>query len=181
LWICRLLHPQMAVLITSVSSEGKYNVMTAAWCTPVSFRPPLVAVSISPLRYTHELISETGEFAVNIPSIDLIDAVKYCGSVSGRDVDKFKETGLTPIKGREIKAPIIAECVAALECKVVKSVEAGDHTLFIGEVVSFQVREGFFKDTYTKNFKPILHLGGDRYHTIGEKVVKYDSSSRRRI
>ncbi len=164
----RLLHPQMVVLVTSAFSEEKYNVMTAAWCMPTSFNPPLAAVSISPLRYTHEIISKTGEFVINIPDIELLDVVKYCGSVSGRNVDKFEKTGITPIKGKRVRAPIIKECVAALECLVEKSVDTGDHTIFIGRIVDYWIREEVFRDIYTMRFKPILHLGGDYYCTIGE-------------
>ncbi|RLE64442.1 MAG: flavin reductase family protein [Thermoprotei archaeon] len=164
----RLLHPQMVVLVTSALPEEKYNVMTAAWCMPASFNPPLAVVSISPLRYTHEIISKTGEFVINIPGVELLDVVKYCGSVSGRNVDKFEKTGITPIRGKKVKAPIIKECIAALECIVERSVNAGDHTLFIGRIADYWTREGVFKDAYTMRFRPLLHLGGERYCTIQE-------------
>ncbi len=167
--VCRLLHPQIAALIACRSKEGRANVMTAAWAMPVSADPPMVAVSISPKRYSHKLISETGEFTVNIPSVELLDAVFYCGTVSGREVDKFEEAGLTPVRGEVVDAPVIAECAASLECRVVESVDAGDHTLFIGEVVAVHVKEGVFEEVYSEEFEPLLHLGGSLFCTTGKR------------
>ena len=168
--IYRLLHPQMTVLV-ACQDDDVQNVMAASWCMPVSFDPPMVAVSISPRRFSYSIISKTGEFTVNIPSKELLEAVKYCGSVSGKDVrNKIEEAGLTILNSEKVKAPLIAECVAALECKVVKAVEAGDHVVFIGKIVSVHVKRGYFNETYTEIFKPILHMGSDLYYTIGDRI-----------
>lgn len=167
----RLLHPRNTVLLTCTGKDSKPNVLTLTWATPTSHSPPLVAVSISPKRYSHRLIEESGEFTINIPTMEIIDKVLKCGRVSGRSVDKFSEAGLTPVPGERVKAPMIRECVAHLECKVVDKVTPGDHTLFVGEVLAGRaVRELFDKDFNVDRFRPVLHIGGDSFVTIRPKV-----------
>ncbi|MFH1471157.1 MAG: flavin reductase family protein, partial [Candidatus Micrarchaeota archaeon] len=130
------LYPSRVVLVTSVDSAGKPNIITLAWTAILSMNPFMVGVSIAPGRHSHKLISETKEFVVNLPSFELEQACIVCGTTSGRNADKFKEAGLTPLKSEKVKAPRIAECYAWLECRLVNSLETGDHTLFIGEVVA---------------------------------------------
>ncbi len=161
-WV-RVLHPKIPTLLVT-ELNGKINVMTASWVMPVSHDPPLLAASVSPRRFTHELITKTNEFTVNVPSKNLLREVKYCGSVSGRNVDKTRELKLTFQAGEKVKSPVIKECLGWLECKVGKSVEAGDHTLFIAEVLICKVDEGMFKETWNpERSRVLLHLGGDRY------------------
>lgn len=128
------LHP--AVLITTISKDGAPNIIAVAWVIPTSFKPPLLAISVGKTRYSHKLLAETGEFVVNIPTKGLQDKVEYCGSTSGRNVNKFEKAGLTPKPAKRVKVPIIEECVAHIECKVVNMFPTGDHTLFIGEVLA---------------------------------------------
>jgi flavin reductase (DIM6/NTAB) family NADH-FMN oxidoreductase RutF len=110
--------------------------MTAAWVTRVSWDPPLIAVSIAPSRYTFELIKESKEFAINIVG-EKLEKVAYgiFGSKSGRHVDKLKESEVRFGKAESIKAPVIEDSTVALECRLVKTVEVGDHVLVVGEVV----------------------------------------------
>jgi len=168
----RLLHPRHTVLVSCIDSSGRANIITLAWSMPVSMRPPLVAVSIAPRRYSHRLIEETGEFVVNVPTIEIVKETLYCGRVSGRNVDKFKAAGLTPAPAKIVKAPIIEECVGHLECRLHQKIPAGDHTIFIGEVVAAYVNEGAFKETFDiKKVKVIYHLGGDKFTTTSEETV----------
>ena len=114
---------------------------------PVAGQPPQIVCSIGKAFYSYELIKQSGEFAVNVPTKALQKAVYYCGTHSGRDVDKFKETGLTPLPARRLKAPIIAECIAHMECVVVGKLDTKPYTnpdlkpniankaLFLGEVI----------------------------------------------
>ena len=168
----RLLHPKHTILVSCMESSGRANIITLAWSMPVSLRPPLVAVSIAPRRYSHGLIEETGEFVINVPTIDIVKETLYCGRISGRSVDKFKAARLTPVPAKRVKAPIIEECVAHLECKLYNKVRAGDHTIFIGEVVAAYVKEEIFKETFNiKKAKLIYHLGGDKFTTTSEEIV----------
>ena len=167
----RLLHPKLTVLVSCSDASGRANIITLAWSMPVSMNPPLIAVSIAPRRYSHRLIEETGEFIVNVPSIEILKETSYCGSISGRDVDKFKMTGLTPAPARKVRAPIIEECIAHLECKVYKKVQAGDHTIFIGEIVAAYANEGVFKRVFDiGKVRLIYHLGGDKFTTTSSET-----------
>jgi len=124
------------ICITS-SCEGKQNVMTAAWCSPASFYPPLVTVSVGITRHTHDLVMKSGEFAINMMAADQMDIAVYCGNHSGRDLDKFQALDLRTIKGQVVAPPLIAGCAAHIECKVVSCHSVGDHTLFVGETVAY--------------------------------------------
>ena len=176
--VYRLLHPKLTVLVVSKTKDGKVNVMTAAWCMPVSASPPLIAVSIAPSRYTYDIIRESGEFVISIPTVDLLKKVHYCGCVSGRVVDKVKEAGFTLAKSNKVGVPYIKECVASLECRVYKMFELGDHVLVIGEVVDVHYSKEFFderKGIYDiKKTKLILHLGGAYYATNDSRILRVE-------
>jgi len=131
--------PQPIVIITVGDAEDpkKRNAMTAAWITRVSWDPPLVAVSIAPSRYTYELLKEYKEFAINIVSRRILNiALSVFGALSGRHVDKFSRAGVEPIKAKKIRAPVLKEAPIVIECKLIKTVEVGDHILAIGEVLA---------------------------------------------
>jgi len=167
----KLLHPMHTVLVTSVGKTGKPNIITLAWAMPASINPPLVAISVSPRRHSHTLIEETKEFVVNIPTLDMLDETVLCGTTSGRTHDKFKETGLTPLPGKKVKPPLIQECVGHLECKLHSQFTAGDHTIFVGEIVNARVDNGTFTDSYDlRKTRMIFHLGGDKYSTLESNV-----------
>jgi len=134
-------------LITSVDEKGKPNVMTGAWAVQFSVNPPLFGILISPKTYSYELITKTREFVVNVPTKDIEEKVTFCGSCSGRTVDKFKETGLTAVPAKRVKAPWIKECIIHLECKLTDTKPYGDHTLLVGEVLMAYVdKEAFNKE-----------------------------------
>ncbi len=132
----RWFYPARLVLVTSVDERGKPNIITLAWSMPASFEPPLVAIAIGKTRYSHKLVSARREFVVNFPGESLSRETLMCGSISGKSKDKFEEAKLTPMSAEKVKPHVIKECARALECKVVKEVDAGDHTIFIGEVVA---------------------------------------------
>ncbi|MGB9886714.1 MAG: flavin reductase family protein [Moorellales bacterium] len=164
----RLINHGCVILVTSALGERR-NVMTVAWQTPLSARPPLVGVSIATGHLSHEFIDASGEFAVNVPGVDLLSKVHLCGTVTGRKLDKFEKAGLTPVPARKIKAPLIEECLAHLECRVVARHPVGDHTLFVGQVVAATVQPELFSD-YWKDLPEaatIHHLGGNRYYLSG--------------
>jgi len=169
----RLLHPMHTVLVSCVGKTGKPNIITLAWAMPTSINPPLVAISVAPRRHSHALIEETREFVVNIPTIDILDATLFCGRRSGKDYDKFKEAGLTPLPARKVKTPIIKECVAHLECKLHSQFVTGDHTIFVGEIIEAYANKEAFADGYNlEKAKMIFHLGGNEFATLEPKVFK---------
>ena len=166
----RLMNPGAMALVTS-SYRGKPNVMAAAWVTPLSHNPPLIGVALSLQSYTNEVIKKTEEFALNIPGKRLIEKVVYCGTTSGRETDKIAAAGLTPLKAKGIEAPLIEECLAHIECGVVAAHNCGDHTLFVGLVLSASVEEGAFEETWLlkeDEAKPLHHLGGNFFAVLEE-------------
>jgi flavin reductase (DIM6/NTAB) family NADH-FMN oxidoreductase RutF len=131
--------------VVLVSAE--HNVMTAAAFSFYSFRPPCVMVGIRPETWTFSLISEKGEFGINIPSADQLEVVRLCGSVSGRERDKFARAGLTPQASTVIHSVLVAECPVSLECRVVHEVEhGGTHRWFIGEIVATHIATDYTRD-----------------------------------
>lgn len=136
----RPIFPSPAGLITSADTEGRANIITLGEVFNLSIRQPvIVGIAIDPRRYSHELISQTREYVVNLPPADLLPKVLQCGQVSGRDVDKFSQIGLTPLPATTVKPPLIAECVMHIECRVRDVQTIGDHDLFQGEVVAVHI------------------------------------------
>lgn len=169
----RLLHPMHTVLVSCIGKAGKPNIITLAWAMPTSVNPPLVAISIRPERHSYALIEEAKEFVVNIPTINILKETLFCGRRSGRDYDKFKETGLTPLPAKKVKPPIIKECVAHLECKLHSQFTTGDHTIFVGEIVEAYADKEAFTERYDlRKARMIFHLGGDEFATLKLKVFK---------
>lgn len=161
------------VLVSCAGKNGKPNIITLAWAMPTSIEPPLVAVSIAPKRYSHILIEESKEFIINIPTMELLDETMFCGRASGRDHDKFKETGLTPLPAKNVKAPLIKECVANIECKLHSQLTTGDHTIFVGEIIAAHANEGAFAKAYDlKKARMVFHLGGNKFATLKVKISK---------
>jgi flavin reductase (DIM6/NTAB) family NADH-FMN oxidoreductase RutF len=169
----RLLHPMHTVLVSCVGKDGKPNIITLAWAMPTSIEPPLLAISVSPKRHSHRLIEDAQEFTVNIPTLDILQAVYACGSLTGRSFDKFKKAGLTPIPGRKVKAPAIRECVAHIECVVNEKFSTGDHTVFVGKIVSAYADVGVFTESYDlKRARLLFHAGGNNFAVLDPKIYK---------
>lgn len=161
--IYHLMHPKLTFFLTSISRDGKPNVMTCAWATPVSEEPPIVIVCVSKEAYTAKLIKETKEFGISIPTKELLNALWICGRTSGRDTDKFKQANLKPVPARKIRPPVVDGCAGYIECRVRKVVEAGECYAFFGDVISAYAREEYLnKGLWSERAEIPLHLGGSR-------------------
>jgi flavin reductase (DIM6/NTAB) family NADH-FMN oxidoreductase RutF len=134
--------PLCCVFVISADKQGKPSGMIASWVMQTSFEPPLITVSVGKTRFTYGLIKQSREFVVAVPNKKLEEAVRVFGTKSGRDIDKFKATGLKTQKGRLVKLPLIVEATLNYECKLWKEVDSGDHGIFIGEVVASWINEG---------------------------------------
>ena len=135
-----VLSPVPAVLVSCGGTQGwKPNLITIAWTGTVCSEPPMLSISVRPERYSHEIIKNTGEFVVNVPSLREARALDWCGVVSGRDADKFAVSGLTPATAIKLQSPIVRECPINIECRIRQSIPLGSHTLFLAEVVAVQV------------------------------------------
>ena len=135
-----MLNPVPAVMV-SCGTEEEHNIITVAWTGIVNSEPPMTYVSVRKQRHSHDMIAKTGEFVINMTTEKLAFATDYCGVRSGRDVDKFKEQNLTPVKGEKVNCPVIKESPVNLECKVVEVHEYGSHDMFVAEIVNVQVDE----------------------------------------
>ena len=146
--ISERMYPNPAVMV-SCSNGVNDNIITLAWAGTVCSNPPLISISIRSARYSHGLISASKEFVINIPDEKMIEACEFCGTKSGRRIDKFKELGLTKEKGFIVNTPLIKECPINIECKVRQIIHLGTHDMFIGEVVSVDADE------------EVIHSGGE--------------------
>lgn len=170
----RLLAPRPTCLLTT-RYKGQVNVMPLAWTCPVSTEPPLVIMAIHPSRYTHGMLKRSEEGVLNIPGRGLAEHVVKCGRVSGEDTDKLRMTGLTLDTGRRVGSPWIAECLAHLECAIIDQLAAGDHALFLAEIIGAWAEEEAFSGVWlgpadNEELHPLIHLGGNRFCLLGKMV-----------
>jgi flavin reductase (DIM6/NTAB) family NADH-FMN oxidoreductase RutF len=138
------LWPMRHYLVTC-GDEERPNIIALGFCMPVSKEPPMVACAIGRKTYSTGLIRKTGEYVINVPTKGLERQVYYCGYHSGRDVDKFEQTGLTPRPARHLATPIIQECIAHMECRLEREVDSGDKILFIATVIEAYADEDVVK------------------------------------
>jgi len=146
------------LLLTSAGRAGTYNAMTIGWgLVGRLWRSPVFMVAVRPSRHTHRLIEETQEFVVNVPDDRLKDTVEYCGKVSGRDYDKIAEKGLTAEPGSHVRAPLIRECTAHYECRVIGASQV------VPELMSGEVQQLYSAGNYhTLYYGAILSILTDR-------------------
>ncbi|NIO36088.1 flavin reductase family protein, partial [Candidatus Bathyarchaeota archaeon] len=144
----RFLYPRQIVLLSCTDKTGQTNIITLAWSMPASIDPPMLIVGIGPKRYSHELIEETEEFVVNVPTMKILRETLFCGRRTGREYNKFEETRLTPLPAKTVKPAIIKECVSHLECRLHQQITIGDHTLFVGKVLAAYADKEAFDERY---------------------------------
>ncbi|MBO3803858.1 MAG: flavin reductase family protein [Candidatus Brockarchaeota archaeon] len=164
----RAVFPTPAALITSADEEGRANVATAGETFMMSLRPLVVAVGFRPATYTNSLIRKTREFVVNLPTVKILKAVDFCGTHSGRDVDKFKATGLTPLPSKHVKPPLIKECPVNIECRVRGIVTFGSHDVFAGDSLAIHVDEEILGNDGMPDISkaPTIAFANGRYYSV---------------
>jgi flavin reductase (DIM6/NTAB) family NADH-FMN oxidoreductase RutF len=161
--IYHLLHPKITFFLTSIGRDGSPNVMTCAWATPASEEPPVVVVCVSKEHYTAKLIRQTKEFVINIPTKRLLKELWICGKTSGRGTDKFQKANLEILKSKKVKAPIINNCIGHIECRLWKTVDAGECYAFFGKVLSASADDKYFKKgMWIREADIPLHLAGPK-------------------
>ena len=165
-----LLYPVPAVLVSAADKDGNSNLITVAWAGTICSDPPMLSISVRPERYSYHMIRETGEFVVNLTTEELVRAVDFCGVKSGRDTDKWKETGLTPEKASVVNVPLVRQSPVNLECRVLRVDELGSHHMFIAQVVAVDVDEKYMDEKaqfHLSAAKPLAYSHG-RYYGLGE-------------
>jgi len=137
-----LLSPVPAVMVSCASETARPNIITIAWAGTICSQPPMVSIAVRKDRFSHRILTESGEFVVNLVGEDQLRAADFCGVKSGRDMDKFAACGLTPAPVAALEhAPAIAQCPIYLACKIQQVLELGSHDLFLGRIVDVGVQE----------------------------------------
>ena len=182
-----MLYPLPPVMVTCGTAE-KPNVFTAAWTGIVCSDPAMTYISVRPSRYSHELIRENGEFVINLTTAKMLKAADFCGVKSGRDTDKFTETGLTLQPCQKVKVPMIEQSPLSLECRVTEIKTLGSHDMFLAQIVGVNVedellgRDGTF-ELEKSGLIAFCHGGyyalGGKLGTFGFSVAKKKSRKQR--
>ena len=177
-----MLYPIPAVMVSVTDGAGQDDIITVAWTGTICTNPPMVYISVRPSRFSHHMLMETGEFVINLTTEKLTRATDYCGVRSGRDVDKFKETGLTREKAEFVKAPMIRESPVSIECRVTEVKKLGSHDMFLAEVLAVHADEEYM-DEYNRfdlnRARPLVYSHGE-YLGTGKKLGTFGYSVKKR-
>jgi len=170
-----ILLPSPVMVIGTYGSDENPNIMTAAWGGIASSKPPCISVSLREATLSYHNILHTEAFTVNIPTEQYDKETDFIGMVSGREYDKFSATHFTPIKSKKVNAPIVGEFPVALECKLVRTVELGSHTMFIGEIVGIAANDDSLNKYQLPDIEKVRPLlwgsfGSMAYYGIGAKL-----------
>ena len=173
-----MLYPLPVVMVSVRDGEGKDNIITVAWAGTVCTNPPMVSISVRPERYSYHMLKESGEFVINLTTEELCRATDYCGVRSGRDVDKFRELGLTREEASAVNAPMIQESPVNIECRVKEVQELGSHHLFLAEVAAVHADEAWMDENGRFDLalsRPIVYSHGE-YYGLGRKLGTFGYS-----
>jgi len=166
-----LVEPGCVVLVTSGSMDNA-NVMTFSWQTPVnSVDPCLILLAINHARYSYDLIKQNRELVINVPGEELLEQTNLAGQVTGRNIDKFKETGLTPVPATMVEPPLIKECAGHLECRIAEIFEMQTHDLLICEVLRAMADTDLFDGRWiSEKFHTLHYLCGNTYGVMDRTI-----------
>ena len=176
-----LLAPVPAVIVTSGSME-KPNAATVAWTGIVCSEPPMTYISLRKSRHSHKIMSQTGEFVINLTTGSLAKATDACGVYTGAKMDKIKAYSLTPEKGFEVSCPTLAQSPVSLECKVEEIKELGSHDMFLARIVAVDVDEEYIDANGKLDLKKanlISYSHGD-YIQLGKKIGSFGFSVKKK-
>lgn len=180
---CNMLYPLPAVMVSVAAKNGEKNILTIAWAGTVCSNPPMVSISVKPERYSYHMLKETGEFVINLTTKDLVFATDYCGVKSGKDVDKFAEMHLSPLKADKVCAPLIAESPVNLECRVTEVKPLGSHDMFLAEVVAVHVDDRYLDENGKFRLEladPIAYSHGDYRLLSGKRLGNFGYSVKKK-
>ena len=177
-----LVVPAPAALVSCQGADGKPNLITIGWCGNINSDPVMLSISVRPERYSHGLIVETGEFVVNLPATDMAWAVDYCGVASGRDVDKWAETGLTPVPIGGVSCPAVEEAPIAMACRVTQRVPLGSHDMFLATVEEVAVTSDLLDKAgkFRLDRAGLLCYAHGDYYALGRKKGHFGWSVRKK-
>ncbi len=173
-----MLYPVPAVMVSCKYGDEKANIITVAWTGTVCSDPPMVSVSIRPQRYSHGIISKSGEFVINLVTSELVRACDWCGVRSGSQYDKFREMNLTEYHSELMETPAIAESPVNIYCRVIKHELLGSHDLFLAEVSGVTVDERYLdqKGRFALDAAGLITYSHGEYFSLGKKLGKFGYS-----
>ncbi|NLU29633.1 MAG: flavin reductase family protein [Bacteroidales bacterium] len=178
-----LIYPLPAAMISCGSYPDEYNIITVSWLGTLCTNPPMCYISIRPERHSYEIIKRNMEFVINLTTEELAQATDWCGVRSGKDYNKFHETGLTPAKAVAVNAPVIEESPLCIECRVKEIITLGSHDMFIADVVNVQADDKYF-DAETGKFDMqnarLLAYSHGNYYGLGEHIGKFGWSVKKK-
>src|SRR4051812_28557575 len=157
------------VLLVTSSYRGRHNALPVAYAMVLSIVPPLIGIAIHPSRYSYDVIRKTEEFAINIPTRELLHHVQYLGTLSGLDFDKLELTKLPSFRARKLDTILLEGCVGWIECSVQDAIEMGDHFLLVGRVVAVSADDDAFDGSWkleSGDMKPLHYLGANHYAVL---------------
>ena len=177
-----MLYPVPAVMVTCKREGGQPNIITIAWAGTICSSPAMVSISVRPERYSYDIIKASGEFVINLVTEKLTFATDYCGVKSGRDIDKFKATGLHSCPGLTVATPGIAESPVNIECKVTEVKKLGSHHMFLADVLAVHADPQYMdekKKFHLNDAKPLVYSHGE-YLGIGKKLGTFGYSVKKK-
>ena len=177
-----MVYPAPAAMVSVADKEGNTDIITAAWTGNICSDPAMAYVSVRPERFSYHMIEETQCFVINLTTKALARATDYCGVRSGRDVDKWKETGLTLEPAEHVAAPMIKESPVNIECKVVNHLDLGTHTMFIGKVLAVHVDEAYMDKTgrFDLASTGLMAYAHGEYLELGKKIGTFGYSVKKK-
>jgi flavin reductase (DIM6/NTAB) family NADH-FMN oxidoreductase RutF len=167
-----LVEPGCVVLVTAGTSDNA-NMMTFSWQTPVNTSDPCqILLAVNPTRYTYELIKQNHELVINVPGESLLEETHFVGTVSGKNLDKFAKSGLTPVPAKLVGPPLIDECVGHLECRLSETFNLGHHDLLVCNVLRAVADVTHFDGKWMpETFHTLHYLGGITYGVMERRVT----------
>jgi flavin reductase (DIM6/NTAB) family NADH-FMN oxidoreductase RutF len=177
-----MVYPVPVVMVTCGSSPEDYNIITVAWTGTICSDPAMTYISIRPERHSYEIIKKTGEFVINLTTEETARCADFCGVKSGRDIDKFKETGLTPEEACLVKCPQIKESPVNIECRVEQIIKLGSHDMFIAKVLAVNVDEKYMDEKGKFHFdetRPVCYSHG-QYCGLKKPIGRFGFSVAKR-
>ncbi|MDE5555872.1 MAG: flavin reductase family protein [Muribaculaceae bacterium] len=178
-----MVYPLPAALVSCGTFDGESNLLTVAWTGTICTNPPMLYISVRPERYSYEIIRRQMEFTLNLTTAAMARATDWCGVRSGRDYDKWAETGLTRQRGVKVQCPAVAESPLSIECRVKQIMSLGSHDMFIADVLNVIADERYI-DPYTGAFdlaaSGLIAYSHGGYHPLGEKIGGFGFSVKKK-
>ena len=168
-------YPRLVVIVTS-QARGKENAMTVAWHSPISIRPPLYGIAVTPQRSSYELILEGKEFGVNFLPFEKAELIASVGGSRGKEIDKFERFHIPKEKALKTAVPLLKDAYLAYECRLIDHKAYGDHEWLVGEIVATHILEEAFTSQGVLDvarFNPALYLSGEFYITTRKETLQH--------